>query len=108
VAGAGGAMKALADGELINGLRTAGVTYNSLKNINLKATLKAEVSQAIQNALNGSASNNTRQKLFDIPIYGQTPSNTGTAGSPTVARQNAQNVGPNATAGSQNNINGFI
>lgn len=106
--GAGGAIEALAEGDYLTAIRTAGVAYNSAKNINIKATLKAEVSQAVQNALNGSASNNTRQKLFDIPIYGQTPSNTGTAGSPTVAIQNPTQVGSTNTAGSQNNINGLI
>ena len=106
VASAGGAMKQFSDGQILNGVRTAGAVYNGFKNLNLKQQLKTEITQGIQNALN-NADNKTREKLFDIPVYGQTPSNQGTAGSPTVARQNPPPVGNSQNAGSQNNINGF-
>ena len=99
-------MKQFSDGQILNGVRTAGAVYNGFKNLNLKQQLKTEITQGIQNALN-SADNKTREKLFDIPVYGQTPSNQGTAGSPTVARQNPPPVGNSQNAGSQNNINGF-
>ena len=106
IASAGGAIKDFAGGNVISALRTAGAAYNSAKNINLKATLSAELKQGIQNALQGST-NNTRQKLFDIPTYGATASTQGTASAPPVARQNPEDIGPVPTAGTQNNINGF-
>lgn len=107
VASAGGAIKDFVSGDNVLGaIRTAGAAYNSAKNINLKATLQAELKQGIQNALQVS-SNNTRSKNFDIPTYGSTGSTQGTAGAPPVARQSAPNVGNINTAGTQNNINGF-
>lgn len=102
VAGAGGAMKQLAGGNFIGAVQTAGRIYNSAKNLNLKQTLSSELKQGIQNALNNS-DNTTRQKLFDIPVYGSTPSNQGTASAPPVAQQNAQQIGAQNNAGSQNN-----
>jgi len=106
IASAGGAIKDMAEGNLLTGIRTAGAAYNSAKNINLKATLSAELKQGIQNALQG-ATNNTRSKNFDIPTYGATASTQGTAGTPPVARSAPQDVGTINTAGQQNNINGL-
>lgn len=103
IASAGGAITDFAGGNILGGLATAGRAYNSLKNINLKSSLSAELKQGIQNALTGSTSG-TRQTLVDIPIYAATPQTKGTAGAPPVAQQNPQEVGPNNTAGVQNNI----
>lgn len=102
IASAGGAVKDFAGGNILGAIQTAGRVYNGVKNINLKQTLKQEVSQSIQNALNNST-NVTRQKLFDIPVYGSSPSNQGTAGSPTNARPAPQNIGTITTAGKQVN-----
>jgi hypothetical protein len=101
VAGAGGAMSQLAGGNFLGAIKTAGSVVNGLKNVSVN-TLKAEVTTGIQNALN-NADNPTRTKLIDIPIYGATPSNQGTAGAPPVAQQSPTNIGPTNNAGSQNN-----
>ena len=82
LAAAGGAITTMTNGNVLDAVRIAGTAYNSAKNINLSVSLQAEVSQAIQNALQGT-NNTTRQKMFDIPVYGQTPSTSGIAGAPT-------------------------
>lgn len=108
IASAGGAIQQFTKGQTLAGIRTAGAVYNGLKNVNLAQSLKREITQGIQNALQNSE-NKTRAKLFDLPVYGQTPSNQGTAGSPTSgARQNPQDISRDPTAGQQSNINGFI
>jgi len=91
---AGGAIEQLStpDGNVLGAIKTAGAIYNSAKNINLKSALRSEITRGLAGALQGS-SNPTRQKLIDIPIAGQTPSSTGTAGAPPVAKAYPQNIG---------------
>lgn len=97
---AGGAVNDLLAGNVIGGVKTAGAVYNGFKNINLKQTLKAEVTTALQNSLQGT-DNNKRNNLFVIPKYGATPSNIGTAGAPGPGTTNTQ-TGSRPTAGTQN------
>jgi hypothetical protein len=100
VAGAGGAIEALASGNLAGAAKIAGVTYNTFKNINLKNTLKAEVTNAIQGALLNNA-NPTRNTQWDIPKFGASPSTSGTAGAPSSGQTDPTKVSPTTTAGTQ-------
>lgn len=89
------------DGNILAAIKSAGAIYNSVKNINLKEQLSAELSLGLQNALQGS-SNPTRQNLVEIPGASQTPSIVGVAGSPPIASQYPQNIG--SPAGIVNNL----
>lgn len=103
VDGVGGAFSALANngvGGLAAAAKIAGTTYNTFKNINLKQTIKAEVTNAITGALLNT-DNPTRSVQWDIPKYGATPSNKGTASAPSTGTVSPQQQGPNPTAGSQ-------
>jgi len=100
VAGAGGAITALAEGNLAGAAKIAGVAYNTFKNINLKDTLKAEVTNAIQGALLNN-SNPTRNTQWDIPKFGASPSTSGSAGAPSTGQVAPAKQGPDQTAGSQ-------
>lgn len=103
---AGGAINNFTNNPL-GSIRTAGAVYNGLKNINLKQTLKAEVTQGIQNALQNS-DNRARYKLFDIPTYSATPSGKGTAGAPPAGTRNQPPpVTDRPVAGGQSYINGL-
>lgn len=99
VDGVGGAFTALEEGRFRDAAKIAGTTYNTYKNINLNQTIKAEVNQGIQNALLNIA-NPTRSVQWDIPQYGATPSNIGTAGAPSPGTVSPQQQGP-SNAGSQ-------
>jgi len=103
--GVGGTMSQLANNNILGAIRTAGSVYNGFKNVNLRQTLREEVTQGIQNALQ-NIDNKTRSKLFDIPTYGQTPSNQGTAGAPPIAQQVSRQISITGTAGTQDNVNG--
>ena len=100
VAGVGGAIGALANGELGAAAKIAGVSYNTFKNINLKDTLKSEITNAIQGALLNT-NNPTRSVQWDIPSFGATPSTSGTAGAPTKGQVSPAQQGTNSNAGSQ-------
>lgn len=100
--GAGGAMRALNEGNILGAIKTAGVTYNAFKNVNLKKVATAELNSMLKNALQNTP--NTRNTLFNFPKAGSSPGPTGTAGFPTV---NARIAPPVITdvpaAGSQDN-----
>ena len=100
VDGVGGAFTQLAGGKFEAAAKIAGTAYNTFKNINLKDTLKAEVKNAVSNALLNTA-NPTRSVQWDIPNYGATPSNKGTAGAPSTGTVSPAQQGPNPNAGSQ-------
>ena len=85
VDGVGGFVQSLGQDNVLQAAKIAGTTYNSLKNVGL-STITAEVKQNIQNALQDT-SNDTRQKLFDIPVYGQTPALPTAAGTPSGSTQ---------------------
>ena len=91
---AGGAIQELVTpgGNILGAIKTAGAIYNSTKNINLKTQISSEITRGLQNALQG-ADNPTRQKLVEIPSASATPSSSGTAGAPPIARAYPQNIG---------------
>lgn len=107
VESAGGSISQLLGGDVIGGIRSAGRAYNAFKNTNLKVSLQEQLKQTLGNALNDSGGD-TRQKLFDIPVYPASPSNTGVANSPPVARAQPSLLSPNNFAGLQNNVNGSL
>lgn len=82
---AGGAIKDLYDGKGLNAIRTAGVAYNTFKNKNINDVVQGEITRGLSGALNAS-SNPTRNQTWDIPRYGSTGSNSGTAGTPYPAK----------------------
>jgi hypothetical protein len=100
VDGVGGAFTQLTSGNFAAAAKIAGTAYNTFKNINLKDTIKAEVKNAVSGALLNT-SNPTRSVQWDIPNYGATPSNKGTAGAPSTGTVSPQQQGPNPNAGSQ-------
>lgn len=100
VDGVGGAFTQLEGGNFAAAAKIAGTAYNTFKNINLKETLKSEVKNAVSNALLNTA-NPTRSVQWDIPNYGATPSNKGTAGAPSAGTVSPAQQGPNPNAGSQ-------
>ena len=100
VAGAGGAITALAQGNIAAAAKIAGVSYNTFKNLNIRDTLKAEVTNAIQGALLNN-NNPTRNTKWSIPSFGSTPSTSGTAGAPSSGAISPAQQGTNLNAGSQ-------
>lgn len=103
VDGVGGAISALGGGGLggiAAAAKIASTTYNTFKNINLKQTIKSEVTNAIAGTLLNT-NNPPRSVQWDIPRYGSTPSTTGTAGAPSTGAISPQQQGPNPNAGSQ-------
>lgn len=82
---AGGAVKNLYDGNILNAVRTAGVAYNTFKNKNFTDIIQGEITRGLSNVLNAS-SNPTRNQTWDIPRYGQATSGSGTAGTPSPNR----------------------
>jgi hypothetical protein len=96
VDGVGGTISALAKGDILGAARNAGVTYNTFKNTNIKATARAEVTT---NLINGLQQTPNRNNLFNTPIFGATPSNVGTAGSPATGSSSPSNVSPTRNAG---------
>lgn len=77
VDGVGGTMEALANGDLLGALKIGGTTYNTFKNANLKSIARAEATSAIIGAINQTPNRNIN---IVTPIFGSTPSSSGTAG----------------------------
>jgi hypothetical protein len=96
VDGVGGTIRSLEQGDILGAIRNAGTTYNSFKGQNLAKIAKPEVTTGIINSIQGTPN---RNQLFNTPIFGATPSNTGTAGAPIEARTSPDSIGPNQTAG---------
>jgi len=64
---------------ILGAIQKAGATYNTLKNMNLKQTIKSEVLTGVTNAIMNPVNGNTgRNVLFNLPSYGSVP--YGTAG----------------------------
>lgn len=83
---AGGFVDQLNNKNPLGALQIAGAMYNSSKNMNIPATLKAETGALVSNALSGAILGNqnpTRNVQFGIPTYGASPSTQGAAGTPT-------------------------
>lgn len=99
---AGGAMRSLQDGNILGAIKTAGTTYNTFKNVNLKSVATSELNAMLRNALQNTP--NTRNTLFSFPKAGQGPGPTGTAGFPTInARTSPPIITDTPPAGSQFN-----
>jgi len=64
-----------ADGNrnILGAIQKAGVTYNTLKNMNLKQAAKAEITKGITNAIMNPLNNTGRNKIFNILSFGSTP-----------------------------------
>jgi hypothetical protein len=71
----------------LNAIKTAGTTYNTLKNMNLKQVIKSEVTAGITNAIMNPQNNTGRNVLFNTLIYGA-------SGSTKPAAANGRNVTP--------------
>jgi hypothetical protein len=100
VDGASGVLNGLASGNYLGALQAAGTTYNTFKNANLAQIAKGEVTAGIINAV---AQTPNRNINVVTPIFGSTPSNTGTAGAPTPnTQQSPTQVGTNPYAGTSN------
>jgi hypothetical protein len=96
VDGVGGTISALARGDILSAARNAGVTYNTFKNANIRNIARAEVTTDL---INGIQQTPNRNNLFNTPIFGATPSNTGTAGSPSSGQSRPADVSRTQNAG---------
>lgn len=101
VDGVGGAITDLANGNILGAIQKAGTTYNTFKNGNLKAIAKAEVTQGISNVLVAGAASAGRALTVNTPIYGSSPTYSGTAGTPSGYATNPTAIGNNPYAGRQ-------
>lgn len=100
VDGVGGAITAFSEGRYKDAIQAAGTTYNTFKNANLKTIAKNEVISGIQNAVQQTPNRNLN---IVTPVFGASPTNLGTAGSPTTGAQSSPvQIGPNQNAGKQN------
>jgi LysM repeat protein len=99
---AGGAMRALGDGDILSAVKTVGTTYNTFKNTNVKSVVTAELNAMLRNSIQNTP--NTRNSLFNFPKAGATPGPIGTAAFPTIgARSSPPVITDLGAAGSQYN-----
>jgi len=77
VEGVGGAIDALANGNILGAVQAAGTTYNTFKNINPLNIAKSEVVSGIINSVGGTPNRNIN---VATPIFGAIQSAIGTAG----------------------------
>jgi hypothetical protein len=82
VDGVGGTLDALARGDILGAIKTAGTTYNTFKNVNLKTVAKQEVTAMLIQSVQQTP--NTRNTLFNFPTAGGSPGSIGTAGTPPI------------------------
>lgn len=83
----GGTIEALAEGNILGAIKTAGTAYNTFKNTDLKQVATAELDAMLRNSIQNTP--NTRNTLFEFPAAGSTPGTVGTAGAPTIAANSA-------------------
>lgn len=79
---AGGTLDAIARGDYLTAIKTAGTAYNTFKNKDLKQVAAAELTAMLRNSVTNTP--NTRNTLFDFPSAGSTPGPLGTAGAPPI------------------------
>ena len=83
-------------------IKTAGTTYNTFKNLDLKKVATTELNAMLKNTIQNTPS--TRNTLFSFPKAGSTPGPIGTAAFPTIgARISRPIISDINTAGSQYN-----
>ena len=99
VAGAGGVIDALEQGNILGAIQAAGTTYNTFKNTNILNIAKSEVVAGLNNSLTGTPNRNVN---VATPVFGAIQSGIGTAGKNLFgAEQKPQPAGGNY-AGGQN------
>ena len=74
----GGAIDALANGNILGAVQAAGTTYNTFKNINPLNIAKSEVVNGIINSVGGTPNRNIN---VATPVFGAIQSAIGLAGS---------------------------
>jgi hypothetical protein len=96
ISAAGGFIKDLQPngGGILAAIRTAGVTYNTVKNINPTSFIESSITQAFNQSLN-STNNPTRNTSWEIPTYGATGQQVGTAGAPNTYQDVAKSISDN-------------
>jgi hypothetical protein len=98
----GGTLRSLGDGDILSAVKTAGTTFNTFKNLNLKNVAKAELNAMLRNSIQNTP--NTRNSLFNFPKAGASPGPIGTAAFPTIgARLSPPVISDIGTAGNQYN-----
>lgn len=99
---AGGAIRSLKGGNILDAVRNAEVVYNGIKNPNLIENAAFDLGSMFADAITNTPSNRNRNTLFSLPGASQTPGLSGLAGSPTIdARRTPQPVLSEPTAGAQ-------
>lgn len=99
---AGGALRALGEGDILGAVKTVGTTYNTFKNLDLKKVATKELNAMLKNAIQNTP--NTRNSKFNFPKAGASPGPIGTAAFPTIAaRRSPPVISDTGTAGSQYN-----
>lgn len=83
VDGVGGTIDALARGDILGAIRSAGNTINTTKNLNIKKTIGNELEQMLNDSLVNTP-NKTRNVLFSTPTAGTSISRVGKANSPVI------------------------
>jgi hypothetical protein len=109
IGAAGGFINDITQGNILGAARTAGVTYNTVKNINPTSFITSTITQALTGALNSTANPN-RNTSWEIPVFGQS------ASQPTAGQsiggisipQTYQQLGQNLGLGNIANINNQI
>ena len=89
--------------DIIGAIQAAGTTYNTFSNpqTNLSSIIKSEVTASLGKAIIDGASV-TRNVRVNIPIYGSSPNNQGSAGAPQGTATAPQPIGSPTNAGTTN------
>lgn len=75
----------------LNAIRTAGTAYNTFKNTNLKQVAAQDLNSVLFNATQQALPGSVRTNTY-YPGYAASPVGNGSAGSPTLALANPQNI----------------
>lgn len=98
--GIGGTLEQLGNKNLLGALITAGTTYKTAKNLDLKETAKTELQTMLRNSVLNTPNTRNVRNIFPSPF--SSPGPAGQAGSPTPgAQQYSNNVSLEKPAGKQ-------
>lgn len=89
-----GIINDLANGNILNAVRTAGTAYNTFKNTNLKQVATQDLNNALNNAVRQQLPGSVRTNTY-YPGYGTSPNITGTAGAPGAGISSPPNIRSN-------------
>lgn len=78
---AGGVINDLSNGNILGAIRTAGTTYNTFKNQNIKQVALNDLNNVLRNATQQQLPGAVRTNTY-YPVYGTSPNTTGIAGAP--------------------------